>query len=114
VRLEPETLPPLVAAIRTVFGSDAEVWLFGSRADDSQRGGDIDLYIETDIETHLVARRAQLLVALAGVFGDRKVDIVVRPRTRRLAPIHRIARRQGVRLAERATPGHETREHPTN
>ena len=35
------------AIIRTTvtetFGSEADVWLFGSRVDDAKRGGDIDL-----------------------------------------------------------------------
>ncbi|MHB1545668.1 MAG: nucleotidyltransferase family protein [bacterium] len=30
------------------FGANSNIYLFGSRADDKKRGGDIDLYIEID------------------------------------------------------------------
>ena len=43
------------AVIRTtvaaVFGAGAGVWLFGSRADDGKKGGDIDVVIEAPDDT---------------------------------------------------------------
>ncbi|MHB1896659.1 MAG: nucleotidyltransferase domain-containing protein, partial [Metallibacterium sp.] len=47
MRLTPEQAAIIRSAAAEVFGSDARVWLFGSRVDDSKRGGDIDLLIET-------------------------------------------------------------------
>ncbi len=37
----------ILQATRQNFGEDAKVWLFVSRVDDSRRGGDVDLYVET-------------------------------------------------------------------
>ena len=33
----------ILQATRQNFGDDAKVWLFGSRVDDTRRGGDVDL-----------------------------------------------------------------------
>jgi predicted nucleotidyltransferase len=67
-------------AVARHFGADARVLLFGSRTDDDRRGGDIDLYVETDLAP-AEANRAKLLtiadVQLA--IGEQKIDLVVSP-----------------------------------
>ena len=52
--------------------------LFGSRLDDSRRGGDIDLLIETDLAPAQAAlRRVDLLAELWLALGERKIDVVL-------------------------------------
>ena len=60
------------AIVKTVreFIPDGKVILFGSRADDARRGGDIDLFVETSAKPALESR---LLFSLFGKTG--KFDI---------------------------------------
>lgn len=44
MRLDPVDRKAVVEAVRA-YDSKARVWLFGSRADDSKRGGDIDIAV---------------------------------------------------------------------
>ena len=101
MRLTPEEIATIRHAARIHFGQDAKVWLFGSRVDDAKRGGDIDLYVETDLHhpTDLLKREINLKLELDERLGEQKIDIVVRPRTSELAlPIHRVARETGIEL----------------
>ena len=41
---------------------------------------------------------------LEEIFGDQKIDLAVRPRSRPLHPLHAIAREQGIRLTDRTNP----------
>ena len=43
MRLTPEQQTAILAASAEAFGVGAGVWLFGSRADDHKKGGDIIL-----------------------------------------------------------------------
>lgn len=53
-------------------------WLFGSRLDDTARGGDIDLFIPGDWPPEeAVPRRLRLCVELRRRLGDQKIDVVV-------------------------------------
>ncbi len=98
MRLDSDIMLRVVAEIRQVYGPDAEVWLFGSRADDQAKGGDIDLYVETANEnallSHIESRRR-----LFQLFGDRKIDLVVRMRSHEPTPIERIARKTGIKIS---------------
>jgi len=87
--------------ISLFFGSHSHVWLFGSRVDDTKKGGDIDLYIEPEIQdpVALVDARLNFLVEMHRVLGDQKIDLVLhRPQSKQNLPIYRIAKETGVRL----------------
>lgn len=84
------------AAASKYFGGD--VYLFGSRVDDTRRGGDIDLYIETTLDDEAAMRaKFAMLGRLYYRIGERKIDVVVN-NGRADLPIFRVAREHGVRL----------------
>lgn len=96
MRLNPEQIEAIKQETEYFFGAQAEVWLFGSRVDDTAKGGDIDLYVETDAaEVALSAARAR--GELADRLG-RYVDLVVNNHTKD-EPIFHIAKTQGIRIA---------------
>jgi uncharacterized protein len=67
-----------IEAIKTIVaGRDpsARVYLFGSRADDTKRGGDIDLLIMSD--TLSLDDRGKIRWDLWGKLGEQKIDILI-------------------------------------
>ncbi len=59
----------------TSFYEDARVYLFGSRADDAKKGGDIDLYLKLPQKPHFLDK-PKLLVELKHRLGERKIDLI--------------------------------------
>ena len=59
---------------------DGEIYLFGSRVDDSKRGGDIDLYIDipniNSLE-EIYDKKSQFRLELYDKIGEQKIDIIV-------------------------------------
>lgn len=84
---------------REFFGREADVWLFGSRADDDMRGGDIDLVIESQVAiSGRVSEICQRHAALQRDLGKQKIDIIALDPSMTVLPIHESAKRTGVRL----------------
>ncbi len=94
MRLSPHELD---AVCRTLYGADpnGRAWLFGSRADDTRRGGDIDIYFEASRPIDLKASLA--LEYRLTELCDAKVDLLIRRPGEVEKPIHIIAR-QGAPL----------------
>lgn len=83
------------------FGAASRLWLFGSRTDPQRRGGDIDLYIEPEIQTadEIVDAKLKFLRELHSTLGEQRIDVVIRRGAfKDELPIYRVARETGIRL----------------
>jgi len=56
---------------------DGKIYLFGSRVDDTKKGGDIDLYISPSSKSRLSSKKIDFLVALKQKIGEQKIDVVI-------------------------------------
>jgi len=96
MRLTPEQILSILTTVNHWAGEAAAVYLFGSRANDQAKGGDVDLLIETVVPLTLLDR-ARIKLNLETNLGL-PVDIVVKPRNDTGSPFQRIARSKAVRL----------------
>lgn len=85
------------AAAKDIFGLGTRIFLFGSRVNDSLKGGDIDLYIETEKHA-LLQDKISLLSHLKLNIGDQKIDVVVNAPNKNDQKVFHIARKTGVEL----------------
>ncbi len=79
MRLTPQEIQVIKSTVKKVMGRQARVWLFGSRVDDNKRGGDIDLFIEADLQNPLdrVQKKSQLWAKLQQRLGEQRIDIIL-------------------------------------
>lgn len=78
---------------------NGSVYLFGSRVDDNQKGGDIDLYVVPENKlssSQLLEKKIDFLVQLKNRIGEQKIDVVIARDQNRL--IEQEALRKGVKL----------------
>jgi len=79
--------------------AEVKVWLFGSRVNDEEKGGDIDLLVKLDV---VVERPAMLssgiAVKIMRRMHGRKVDVVLEAPNLDSKPIHTIAKQTGIEL----------------
>ena len=62
VRLSTEEIDAVIRTAREVFGENIKLWLFDSRVDPNKKGGDIDLYLETEITDDIICKKLKFLV----------------------------------------------------
>jgi predicted nucleotidyltransferase len=97
VRLQTKEATAIKQAVQNIFGKGSKVFLFGSRVDDTKKGGDIDLYIETTAHKDLFKKKIALLQKLYEQLDEQKIDVVINDFTRSLY-IHEVAREEGFLL----------------
>ena len=100
MRLTDKQIQIIKEATADIFGPDACVWLFGSRTDDTRRGGDIDLYVETPTsdQREIQARRNRLWIRLQRQLGEQRIDITAHSAGQPYNAFQREARHTGIQL----------------
>lgn len=79
MRLTADQVQAIRQAAAHTFGDGAAVWLFGSRVDDSKKGGDIDLLVRprASAADEPFAKKIRMLTLLERTLGERKIDLVI-------------------------------------
>jgi predicted nucleotidyltransferase len=80
MRLNERERSAIFQAATEVFSQGTCVSLFGSRTDDTRRGGDIDLLVETQQSlpaAQWVAQRSRFVARIWRLLGERRIDVVL-------------------------------------
>ncbi len=77
MRISEQTASQIKKNTQKHFGKVAKVFLFGSRTNDNQKGGDIDLYIVPDIKEDLFRKKIYFLSSLKKEIGEQKIDVIL-------------------------------------
>jgi len=79
MRLTEYEINSIKKAFKETFES-GDIYLFGSRVDDTKRGGDIDLFIDLiyKLDTkELLNKKSKFKLALYDIIGEQKIDVVI-------------------------------------
>jgi predicted nucleotidyltransferase len=90
----PKTSIDLIKKVVQNHDPEAIIYLFGSRTDDSKKGGDIDLLILSQKIT--LEKVIEIKLSLYDALGEQKIDIILAQETEK--PFVKIAMREGIVL----------------
>ena len=96
MRLKQWEVNTIIKNAKKIFGDDVKVYLFGSRIDDSKRGGDIDLYVESDDVSY--EKQRKFWISLQIGLGEQKIDIIYNENPDR--EIEKVAKNTGIELKD--------------
>jgi hypothetical protein len=101
MRLDKKEVEIITQSFKKHFGSNDHLWLFGSRVDPHKRGGDIDLYVETEEvdAKQVVQNKLQFVNDLWLQLGEQKIDVILNMLlySKNLS-IYAVARKEGILL----------------
>lgn len=99
VRLETNEITHIKEIFKQYFLKSDKLWLFGSRVNINARGGDVDLYVESDYTdaNKVLDAKLRFLSDLQIAIGEQKIDLVIKFNDFDL-PIYHVAKKKGVRL----------------
>jgi predicted nucleotidyltransferase len=95
MRLSYAELKTIIITFSDIF-KNGKIFLFGSRVDDSKKGGDIDLYIESTNKDNILKKKIDFIVKLNSLIGEQRIDVIVQ--TDKSRPIEIEAKKTGVEL----------------
>jgi len=99
MRLSPHDRDAILRSTAEVAGPGARALLFGSRTDDSARGGDIDLLVELpQPSSDSLGLSLRLSARIQRRIGLRRIDVLVADPATPITPLLARARRDGVAL----------------
>jgi len=97
MRLKQKTVEEIIKYAKKYFGINVKVYLFGSRTEDYKKGGDIDLYIETN-ELIECESKIHFLRDIYKYVTTRKVDLIINTPQQKDIPIFHTAKKEGILL----------------
>jgi len=95
MRLTHNEVKAMKESFSEVF-QNGKIYLFGSRVDDSKKGGDIDLYIQTESKNNNLKKKIDFLILLKNKIGEQKIDVILSKDKNRL--IEQEALKTGILL----------------
>jgi len=101
MRLTQKEIQVISHAFRQHFGKDDHLWLFGSRVDMQKKGGDIDLYVETQEKSTSAAvdKKLAFVTDIWMQLGEQKIDVVLHLiSSDHHLPIYDVAKTEGILL----------------
>jgi hypothetical protein len=101
IRLTIEEINSIKHFFTKNFDHNDHLWIFGSRVNPIQRGGDIDLYIESNnssIST-VLDQKIQFLIDLKNTIGEQQIDVIINIKSlNKNLSIYKEAKNSGIML----------------
>lgn len=97
VRLNEQYLRTIKLLSKKYFDSE-NIKIFGSRTDINKKGGDIDIYIKTNLKRKILDSKIAFLRDFELIHGDQKIDLIIHSYSSRNKKIFEIADREGVKI----------------